>query len=184
MDSWSWCSVSQCSDQGPEHRPHPNRSLGRNPFQLPVPHTPKSIYCLDFWRHRLFCLFWIYANGIMRYECSCLPPSSNSSVFLCLVCWFSLLWSMPVVWILHSAFLHSAADGCLGHIQFGEYCVYSTAVNILKHSFGGVCMNFPQPYFWNCKCQTPWGSHIKTESKIIVMFRLNRNYETLPKWSF
>ena len=59
MDSWSWCSVSQCSDQGPEHRPHPNRSLGRNPFQLPVPHTPKSIYCLDFWRHRLFCLFWI-----------------------------------------------------------------------------------------------------------------------------
>ena len=39
---------------------------------------------------------------------------------------------MPVVRIL--AFLHSAGDGCLGHIQLGEYCVYSTAVNILKHS--------------------------------------------------
>lgn len=54
---------------------------------------------------------------------------------------------MPVVRIHHSAFLPSAGDGCLGHIQLGEYCVYSTAVNILKHSFGGCVYEFPLVMF-------------------------------------
>lgn len=136
MDSWSWCSVSQCSDQGPT-------PTGPRKKPLPVtsaPHSSRVSTVLTSDAIDYFACFEFHADGIIRYECSCLPPS-NTSVLLCVVCWFSLR-SMPVVWILHSAFLHSTRWMFRSYPVWGSIVFIYRKANILKHSLVVVYMNF------------------------------------------
>lgn len=83
---------NQCSD----HYFHPRESSGRNSCQLSAPFPSTSSHSLASNTIAYFCLFEFHANRVVQYFFCAGLVLSNTARFLCVVCSYSWLYSMPL----------------------------------------------------------------------------------------